>query len=154
MNKFIAICDPDRFRAAEVRLELIKLQTEYLIDPEDAVVATRTPKGKIRLDQPVNLTAAGAADTGLWGTLIGLLFMNLLLGAGIGAAASAVRGALTDVGISDDMMKAIASGLTENDSALFVLVRSATIESFPSGSGSSSEGARRGTCRRLRDLGP
>ncbi|MEM6957956.1 MAG: DUF1269 domain-containing protein, partial [Myxococcota bacterium] len=121
-----AVCYPDRFRAAEVRLELIKLQAEYLIDLEDAVVATKNSKGKVKLDQPVNLTATGAAQGGLWGTLIGLLFMNPLLGAGVGAAAGAVRGALTDVGISDDMMKIIANELSEDASALFVLARSAT----------------------------
>lgn len=34
----------------------------------------------------MNLTAAGALGGGFWGTLVGLLFLNPLLGAAVGAA--------------------------------------------------------------------
>ncbi len=60
--------------------ELVRLQREYLIDLEDAVVATRGPDGKLRLKQSVDLVGAGAASGGLWGamwgSLVGLLFLN------------------------------------------------------------------------------
>ena len=46
---------------------------KYLIDLEDAVVATKDEKGKIRLNQSVNLTNLGAVSGGFWGTLIGLI---------------------------------------------------------------------------------
>lgn len=126
MSTFIAICYPDKLRAHEVRLELIKLQSEYLIDLEDAVVAEKNAEGSIKLHQAVNLTATGALSGGFWGSLIGLIFMNPLIGLGVGAAAGAVSGALTDLGINDDMMKEIASHLEPETSALFVLVRQAT----------------------------
>ena len=41
----------DQFKAEEVRLSLMKLQKEYLIDLEDAVVAVKDQKGKVRLHQ-------------------------------------------------------------------------------------------------------
>lgn len=126
MSEFIAICYPDKHRAHEVRLELIKLQSDYLIDLEDAVVAVKDDDGQVKLHQPVNLTAMGAVSGGFWGTLIGLIFMNPLLGLGVGAATGAVSGALTDIGINDEMMKAIADELTAGSSALFVLVRRVT----------------------------
>ena len=126
MPTFIAICYPDMNRAHEVRLELAKLQSDYLIDLEDAVVAIKNDDGKVKLHQAVNMPAAGAVSGGMWGTLIGLVFMNPLLGLGVGATAGAVRGALTDVGIDDEMMKTIAEGLRNGSSALFVLVRKAT----------------------------
>lgn len=126
MSTFVAIEYDDPFKAQEVRLALAKLQREYLIDLEDAVVAVKDEKGKVKLHQAVNLTAAGAASGGFWGTLIGLLFLNPLLGAAIGAGAGAVSGALSDVGIDDDFMKKLASGLKDNTSVLFVLVRKAT----------------------------
>jgi uncharacterized membrane protein len=126
MSTFAAIAYDDPHKAQEVRLALVKLQQEYLIDMEDAVVAVKDEKGKIKLHQAVNLTAAGAVSGGFWGTLIGLLFLNPLLGAAVGASAGAVSGALSDLGISDDFMKKLADGMQPNTSVLFVLVRKAT----------------------------
>jgi uncharacterized membrane protein len=74
------------------------------------VVATKDEKGKVRLNQIHNLTASRAVSGGYWGALIGLLFLNPLLGAAVGATAGAVSGALTDVGINNNFMKEIASG--------------------------------------------
>jgi len=47
----------------------------------------------------------GAVSGGFWGTLIGLIFLNPLLGMAAGATAGAISGALTDVGINDQFMK-------------------------------------------------
>ena len=126
MANLVVIGFEDQHKAEEVRLALVKMQREYLIDLEDAVVAVKDEAGKIKLNQAVNLTAAGAASGGLWGTLIGLLFFSPLLGAAVGAAAGAVSGALSDIGIDDNFMKKIAGELEPGHSALFVLVRKAT----------------------------
>jgi uncharacterized membrane protein len=61
-----------------------------------------------------------------WGSLIGLIFLNPLLGAAVGAGAGAVSGKLSDIGISDKFMKELGETLTQGTSALFVLVRKAT----------------------------
>lgn len=90
------------------------------------MVAVKNEEGKVKLHQAVNMTASGAMRGGMWGTLIGLIFMNPLLGLGVGAAAGAASGALTDIGIDDAMMKTVAEGLGDGTSALFVLVRRAT----------------------------
>ena len=44
---------------------------------------TKDDKGKVKLHQAKNLTALGAVSGGLWGTLIGLIFLNPLLGAAV-----------------------------------------------------------------------
>jgi uncharacterized membrane protein len=126
MSTFIAIEYDDQHKALDVRLALMKLQKEYLIDLEDAVVAVKDAEGKVKLHQAVNLTAAGAISGGFWGSLIGLLFLSPLLGAAAGAAAGAVSGALSDVGIDDNFMKSLAERLNNNTSVLFILVRKAT----------------------------
>jgi uncharacterized membrane protein len=126
MSTLVAIGYDDIHKAQEVRLTLAKLQREYLIDMEDAVVAVKDEEGKIKLHQAVNLTAAGAVSGGFWGSLIGLLFLNPLLGAAVGASAGAVSGAMTDLGIDNDFMKRLAEGLQPGSSVLFVLVRKAT----------------------------
>ncbi|MGA9534785.1 MAG: DUF1269 domain-containing protein, partial [Desulfobacterales bacterium] len=126
MSNLVVIGYDDPFKAEEVRLKLRKMQKDYLIDLEDAVVAVKNEKGKVKLHQAVNLTAAGAVGGGFWGSLIGLIFLNPLLGAAVGAAAGAVSGALTDVGVDDKFMKELAATMTPGSSVLFVLVRKAT----------------------------
>jgi uncharacterized membrane protein len=126
MSTLVVIGYDDQFKAQEVRLMLVKMQKEYLIDLEDAVVAVKDEKGKVKLHQAVNLTAAGAVSGGFWGTLIGLIFLNPLLGLAVGATAGAVSGALTDVGVDDKFMKELAGEMKSGSSALFILVRSAT----------------------------
>ena len=126
MSTLVVVGYDDPYKAEEVRLRLRKLQSEYLIDLEDAVVAVKDENGKVKLHQAVNLTAAGAVSGGFWGSLIGLIFLNPLLGLAVGATAGAVSGTLTDVGINDDFMKELAATMTNGSSALFVLVRKAT----------------------------
>jgi len=114
------------YKAEETRLKLRKLQSEFLIDLEDAVVAVKDAAGKIKLHQAIDLTTAGALSGGFWGSLIGLIFLNPLLGMAVGAGAGAASGALTDVGINDQFMKDLASTMASGSSALFVLVRKST----------------------------
>ncbi|MBV8212665.1 MAG: DUF1269 domain-containing protein [Verrucomicrobia bacterium] len=126
MSNLIAIAFQNETDAFEMRAALAKLQSQYLIEMEDAVVVTRDEQGKVKLHQAVNLAAAGAVRGTLWGSLIGLLFLNPLLGAAIGASSGAVAGALTDIGINDQFMKDLGATLTPGTSALFVLVRKST----------------------------
>ena len=126
MADLVVIEYDDMHKAEEVRLSLQKMQREYLVDLADAVVAVKDENGKVKLNQIHNLTASGAVSGGFWGTLIGLIFLNPLLGMAAGAAAGAIGGALSDVGINDKFMKDIASGFSNGSSALFVLVRKVT----------------------------
>ena len=126
MSTLVVIEYDDQYKAEEVRLKLRKMQKEYLIDMEDAVVAVKDEKGKIKLHQAINLTGLGAVSGGFWGALVGLIFLNPLLGMAVGATAGAVSGALRDVGIDDNFMKELAAGLPAGSSALFVLVRKTT----------------------------
>ena len=124
MSNLVVIGFEDEHTAFEMRAALAKLQKEYLIDMEDVVVVTKDEKGKVKLHQAVNLTATGAVGGTFWGSLIGLIFLNPLLGAAVGAGA--ISGKLSDIGISDKFMKELGETLTQGTSALFVLVRKAT----------------------------
>ena len=128
MSNLVAVVFDDEATAFEMRAALVKMQKEYLIEIEDAVVVTRDQKGKTRLDQAVNLTSAGAIGGGFWGMLIGLIFLNPLLGAAIGAVAGALSGKLNDIGLNDKMMKDIGQAFKPGTSGLFVLVRRATVD--------------------------
>ena len=126
MSNLIAIGFNNEADAFEMRAALARMQAQYLIEMEDAVVVTRDAKGKPQLHQAVNLTAAGAVSGAFWGMLIGMLFLNPLLGAAVGAGSGALSGKLADAGINDQFMKDLGETLTPGASALFVLVRKST----------------------------
>ena len=126
MSDLVVIGFDDEHTAFEMRAELVKLQKEYLIEMEDVVVVTKDDEGKVKLHQAVNLTAAGAVGGGFWGMLIGMIFLNPLVGAAVGAGAGALSGKLRDIGISNNFMKELGETLRNDTSALFVLVRKVT----------------------------
>lgn len=131
MSELIVVGFEKPETADQVLHKLGNLKKEYLIDLEDAVVVVRDEDGKVNLKQSINLAALGASSGlvsgGLFGTLIGLLFLNPLagfaLGGAVGAGAGALSGALGDYGIDDTFIKSLGETLPENSSALFVLVR-------------------------------
>jgi uncharacterized membrane protein len=126
MSNLVVVAFEEEHKAFELRAELLKLQKEYLIKMEDAVVVTKDPKGEVNLHQAVNLTAAGAIGGGFWGALIGLIFLNPLVGAAVGAGAGALSGKLADIGIEDKFMQELGASFQPGTSALFVLVKEAT----------------------------
>jgi uncharacterized membrane protein len=118
MSNLVVVGFDEPHKADEVCLKLQMLQSEYLLDLEDVVVAVNDEKGKVKLHQAGNLIADGAICGGFCGSLTGLIFLN--------AAEGAASGALTDVGISHHFMKELTATLIPGSSALFVLVRKAT----------------------------
>lgn len=128
MSELIVIAFDDEATGFEMRAELVKMQRDYLIEMEDAVVVTRPAEDDIKLHQAVNLTAAGALGGGFWGTLVGLVFLNPLIGAAVGAASGALAGQLSDIGINDDFMRDTARALPPGGSAVFVLLRKMTAD--------------------------
>lgn len=128
MSELIVIGYDDVHKAEEVRLTLRKMQKEYLIDLEDAVIAVKKPDGKIKLHQMWDPTTYGAVSGTFWGLLIGALFLSPFFGAAIGATSGLISGALTDVGINDSFMKELSETLKPGSSALFILVRKVTTD--------------------------
>ena len=128
MSTLVAVVFNDESTAFEMRAALVKMQKQYLLEMEDAVVVTRDQNGKTKLHQAVSLTGVGAAGGAFWGMLIGLLFLNPLLGAVVGAGAGALSGKFQDIGVNDKMMKEVGDSLKPGTSALFVLIRKATAD--------------------------
>lgn len=130
----VAILMDNVSTARAARVELADMASEHLVQLEDAVVVYRE-NGDIKLDQAVNLSAAGAMGGAWWGVLIGALAgvltggtgtaLATMMGAGAagGAAGGALSGWMSDVGISDDMMKKTADALDHDKAILFVMGR-------------------------------
>jgi uncharacterized membrane protein len=128
MSDLIVIVYPTESKAEEVRQTLLGLQTEYVIKLGDAVIATKTNAGKIKLNQLINTTTTGAVSGGFWGLLIGVLFLNPLVGFALGSASGALGGALTDVGISDAFMRELSTSIEPGNAALFLLIQEMTAD--------------------------
>jgi len=126
MSNLVVIGFDNESTAFEMRAELAKMQKEYLIEMEDVVVVTKDEDDKVQLHQAMNLTAAGAVGGSFWGLLIGMIFLNPLVGAAVGAGAGAISGKLSDIGVNDQFMKDLGETFKPGSSALFVLVRKAT----------------------------
>lgn len=126
MSDLVAIAYDNPDTAGQVLEELRRLQSEHLIDLEDAVSVTRDGDGKAKLHQSTNLTGVGAAGGALWGTLFGLLLFTPILGMAIGAGIGALGGRLSDVGVDDNFARQLGDQLQPDTSALLLLVRRVT----------------------------
>lgn len=125
MADLVAIVFPSEAKAEEARKTVLELTKDYLITVGDAAIAVRSEDG-VKLNQLMNTTAAGAAGGSFWGLLVGVLFMNPLLGVALGAASGAIAGRLTDIGVNDKFMKELADGVSPGEAVLFLLVAKVT----------------------------
>jgi len=89
---FPAVAEAEQLRRE--LCELVELQKEALVALEEAVVVEDAAEGRVHLHQALKLITAGAVGGGFWGSLVGLLFLNPLLGAAVGAGVGAASWAL------------------------------------------------------------
>lgn len=84
MSELVCIAFKDSGTADRVLNELRAMETEYVLDLEDAVIVVRDIDGKVHLKQCVDVfgcaTTHGVTLGVLWGGLMGLLFLNPLAG--------------------------------------------------------------------------
>ncbi len=130
----VAIMMDSYYLANRAREEVYAMAKEHMVQVEDAVVVYKQD-GEVKLDQAVNLSAAGAMGGAWWGVLIGSLAgiftagtgtaLAAMMGAGAagGAAGGALSGWMSDAGISDDMMKETAAALDSDKAILFIAGR-------------------------------
>lgn len=130
MSELVVMTFDSPGEADQVLTRLGELERDSLIDLDDAVVAIRDGKGKVRLKQSITVSTqarTGLLSGALFGTFIGLLFFDplggLALGGAIGAGTGALSGRLLDFEISDDFIRQVGQSLGPNSSALFLLVR-------------------------------
>lgn len=121
-------------KAYNVLHELEDMEFEHLVNLKDAVVVSKTARGKLRIHQTHEVTPGlGAISGGATGVIVGSLLagpigaglavggiaIGLLAGSGIGALIAS----LIDTGIDDKLIHQLGSELQPNTSALFVLAK-------------------------------
>jgi uncharacterized membrane protein len=114
MSNLFVIGFDEAHKAEELCLKVYELQSKYVIDLRDMVVAVKDEKGKVKLHHKESLlTANSPVFPGFCGSLTALIFLN----ATTGAAGSE----LAAVGITEHFMKELAGMLIPGGSALFAL---------------------------------
>ena len=122
-QEIVVVAFDKEIRASELLTNLAALEAEHQVDLADAVVVTRDEKGNAHLQQTMDLTAGkGAVWGGLWGLLIGLIFLFPIGGWLLGMGAGAIVGKLTDAGLDDKWIKEVSDSIPGNGSGLFLLV--------------------------------
>ena len=108
--------------------ELANLQKMQLLELEDAALATKDEKGKVKIKQTLENQATGSAAIwgGFWGLLIGLLFLAPIFWGLFGALMGFIAGKAGDIGIDDKFIKQVGDSLEPGGAALFMLVIKAT----------------------------
>lgn len=131
MSELIAVAFDDEFKAEQVRLDLLQLEHDHLVDLEEAAVVVHKKNGKVKLNHVSHFTLPLALGGGFVGVLVGLILINpalalfgLIAGTGLGAAV----GSLREIGIDEKFMKDLGSHLKPGTSALFIVARKAEPE--------------------------
>jgi len=133
MSDLIVVAFEDEFKAEGVRLDLLQMQHEHLVDLEEAAVVVHKKDGKVKLHHVTHFTVPFALGGGFVGCLAGLIVINpvlalfgLVAGTGLGAAI----GTLKEVGIEEKFMKDLGSHLKPGTSALFIVAKRAKPEAI------------------------
>ena len=124
---FIVVKYPRKTTADEALKAVLGLAKEKKVERRDAVVITKTDKGKIKLHQ----TKDDPTSKGLLkGGGIGVIFALLFGPAGWIVAGAALGGAFatSDRGIKNKWLKELGEKMTPEQSALAVLVEEADLE--------------------------
>ena len=126
MSDLIVLVFENEAKAREMRDKLLDLQKQKIIALSDAAIVARKEDGKVKVKQLTSLVGEGALGGAFWGMLIGLLFWMPWMGLAIGAAAGALAGKFSDIGVDDQFIKEVGQTIEPGQAALFLLVDKAT----------------------------
>jgi uncharacterized membrane protein len=128
MSDLIAITYETEQAGRDAFSELSNLQKMKLLELEDAALAVKDQKGKVKVKQTLENQVAGTSAVwgGFWGLLIGLLFLAPIFWGLFGALMGYIAGKAGDVGIDNKFIKQVGDSLDPGGAALFMLVVKAT----------------------------
>ncbi len=128
MSNLVVITYPDQETGQKVFVELDNLQKQQLLTLEDAALAYKDGKGKVKIKQTLEnqYTGAAAAWGGFWGLLIGLLFLSPIFWGVVGALLGGILGKTADIGLDNKFIKEVGESLDPGGSAVFMLIIKAT----------------------------
>ena len=132
LPELIVLSFPTRMGARNFLEDLVPLHDEHLIRIEDAALAAKDGKGRVKGRVRTDLATHGLLSGSLWGTLTGALFLEPFLGMILGGLIGMFTGGVLNQaqsGISPRTIQHTAQrALEPNTSALFLLVSKMTLD--------------------------
>lgn len=123
MSNLIVVVFDEAEEAGNVRATLKSVEHEGRLRLDDSAVVVKDADGKIHVkDQMDRGVKVGAVTGGLLGLLLASIFFPIG-GLIIGAVAGGLIGSAAGLGISKSFIKEVSESMTENSSALFIIVR-------------------------------
>jgi uncharacterized membrane protein len=123
MSDLIIVAFPDEAAAFRAGQALVVLQKQYQVEMEDVVVVTRDENGEVNLNQSVKLDTGAAIGGGLWGLLIGMLFLDPP-GGGVDGSGPGIMGArFNDLGLDEAFLSDVRQSLDQGGAAVGMRVR-------------------------------
>ena len=120
--RLIGVLFDNATEAARLKTEVQQLQAEGLLKLEEAAVVVRDAEGKVSCDTGSHILGVSVAWGSLWGILLGSIFMIPIPAVAVGAAAGALTGYVTKVGLARSFKQRVNDGLGPNTSALLLCV--------------------------------
>lgn len=69
MSKLVVISFDDKFKADEAPLNLLKLEQEYLVELEDAIIVIKGANGNVKVKPMIDLVSPESLEQQPWGGL-------------------------------------------------------------------------------------
>jgi len=126
MSDLIVLGFDTEAEADTFEAKALAMVKEQILQLDGMVKVTRSTDGKLHVDTGSNPTAAGAVGGAFWGMLIGLIFLNPLLGMAVGAGAGALGGAAAGSGIKDEFVTGAADAIGPGHAGVFLYIKGST----------------------------
>lgn len=130
MSELIIVGYDDHATAGRAADKVIQLQRDYVVELRGLATVRVDEDGKKHVDLPHKIVGASAAAGGLWGVLIGLLFLAPGLGLVLGGAVGALSGKLSKSGINRSFRERVEDMLEPGHAALVVMAGKITEDKF------------------------
>ncbi len=133
MSNLFVVAFNDEGGAEKALSTLASWQKQKLIKIDDAATVVKMADGKTKVKHAENLVGRGAMGGAFWGALIGMLFLNPVAGAAVGAGAGAMLGRgkgkkQAEAGIDPKFVKEVSDNIKNGTSMLFAFTEKGVVD--------------------------
>ena len=126
VSEMVVIGYPDEQTAEKAMNEVIRLQSDYMIQLDQIAVVQEDMDGKFHTHNPVSPTGASTTWGAMWGLLFGMLFFVPVFGMIMGGAMGLLFGGMAKAGLDKEFLQRVKDVLKPGTSALFLVIEKVT----------------------------
>lgn len=130
MSELIIIGYDDHETADRAYQKVLDLQRDFVVQLNGLATVHIDEDGKKHVEMPQKIVGASAAAGGLWGVLIGILFLAPGLGMLVGGAVGALSGKLSKAGINNAFRERVEGMLEPGSAAVVIMANKITEDKF------------------------